>query len=325
MAYLFEQFWFEDQSRVTGVWVWPNPIGANTEAVVIAHLIDLGEGQDGVVESDFLSSHLPFAAGGLHGIGPDGSPWVLMFQIAPVSAAAAVSSQNAFWPLVDGMDRALHYNVEAQIRQTWGWTRDGLLQVYSENGIDPSLLDHWTVIDLTKGLTAEACNVGLTDIVEGKQSGCAFAGIEHDCQGDVFNDVFARWMSGNLTPSEPEPVVNSDDRDVVRADLERRDVDELRLMCQAFGYPPPFWEERESDWLVGLLLSHYCEDEDEGHRRPLPRVAKRISWRKGHLKKMPTKKLRRIYNAKIGPDYVTQKIKRGRMIKELRAAQTKAP
>ncbi len=31
----------------------------------------------------------------------------------------------------------------------------------------------------------------------------AFPDVDHDCEHDVFTDVFARWDGGHLNPEEP--------------------------------------------------------------------------------------------------------------------------
>lgn len=69
--------------------------------------------------------------------------------------------------------------------------------------MDPAHIDDWTVPDLLMGLLAECCYVPLPDIVAGRITQCAFPDVDHNCEHDVFTDVFARWDAGHLNPEEP--------------------------------------------------------------------------------------------------------------------------
>lgn len=210
MGYFFDTFWFEPGSRMTGIFTAEDRMDTSVELVAFAHKIELGADQDGSVESDFLQSHLPFGCGGFHGVGPDGHPWAVFLQVAPVSAAALVGSANPFWPAVDGMDRALHYNWEAGSRLEQGWTREDLLDVYAEQGVDRAAVEDWTVPDLLRGLLAQCCYVPLEQIVAGRLTQCAFPDLDHDCEHDVFRDVFAMWTTGQFNPEEPEPSLDDE-------------------------------------------------------------------------------------------------------------------
>ncbi len=48
------------------------------EEVAIGHLISFPDNQDAGLESDFLSSQMPFNVGGFSGLYPDGSPWMFI-------------------------------------------------------------------------------------------------------------------------------------------------------------------------------------------------------------------------------------------------------
>ena len=87
MTFFYDRFEFEQGSRLTGIWVWPWPGDPGVDNVALVSQVRLGAGQDGSLECDFLSSHLPWAAGGVHGVGPEGDPWLVVVQMAPRAAA----------------------------------------------------------------------------------------------------------------------------------------------------------------------------------------------------------------------------------------------
>lgn len=197
MSWLFDNFWFEPGSRMTGIWLWPRRGTHDTrDDVVLFSLIRLGAGQDGALESDFTSSHLPWAFGGIHGVGPDGSPWLLVAQVAPQPAADLVRSSNSWWPLVDSMDRALHFNAEASVSADHGLTLEQVLDIYYAQRIPPLFVDDWSTTELVSGLLAECTGIPLDAIVTGRVTGCSVGDVPHDCQGDTFVDAFAAWTQG---------------------------------------------------------------------------------------------------------------------------------
>lgn len=212
MTFFYDRFWFEPGSRLTGVWLWPWPGGDSGEWVALVSHVRLGSGQDGGLESDFLCSHLPWAFGGFHGVGPGGDPWLVVIQAAPARAARELAgSENRWWPMVDGLDRALRWSGEADVASDLGLTRDGLVSIYVDTGIDRTTVDDWPVADLLAGLLAECAYVPLARIVTGRLTGCAFPDVEHDCEHDVFRDVFAAWALGRIAvpeagdePGQPE-------------------------------------------------------------------------------------------------------------------------
>lgn len=201
MGYLFNALPFEEGSRMTGIW----DAGVNWEAgdlcVCITKVV-LGRGQDGVVESGFLGAHLPYHFGGFHGVGPDGSPWTVMVQVAPAGAAERVGAASPFWPMIDGLDRALRLNPEAWIEASIEIDDSQLLGMYDLQSVAPELLVDWTVGESIRGLLAECCNVPLEQIAAGRLTQCAFPDRPHECQHDVFSDVFALWATMALNPEE---------------------------------------------------------------------------------------------------------------------------
>lgn len=199
MGYFFDTLPFEAGSRLTGVWTAGADLGTADELIATASLVRLGRLQHDVVESDFLGAHVPFHLGGFHGMGPDGWPWTVMLQLAPVSAAALVDA-DPFWPMVDGLSRALALNGEATLVEHHEITHDDVMDIYLDDGVQAWGIDEWNLRDLMLGLLAECCYVPLQQIVLGRLTQCAFPGVVHDCQHDVFGDVFAMWASGQLVP-----------------------------------------------------------------------------------------------------------------------------
>ncbi len=195
MGYLFDTFAFESGSRMTGVWK-AKPLEREGELFALASLVELGRDQHDVLESDFLGAHMPFHFGGFHGVGPDGHPWAVMLQVAP--ASAGLLGVDPYWPMLDGLDRAWHYNREATVLVNDFLSRPGLLRVYARAGVAASAVKEWDVGDLMLGLLAECCGVTLHQIALGRVSQCAFPDLDHECEHDVFDDVFARWGSGHL-------------------------------------------------------------------------------------------------------------------------------
>lgn len=205
MGYLFTAVRFPQFSRMTGIWTnsWTDqPTGPE---VAVGHLVDLAPDQDPVVESDFLSSHLPFHVGGFHGVYPDGRGFVLMLAKSPADVARLVGAGDAHWPMDAAMGRALGYCDGAVLSQELRWTREDLVTVYRRRcGLGRKQLADWSVAELLWGLLAECCYVDLRAVVVGRASGCAFPDTTHPCQHDVFADVFTRWDAGLLqSPDAP--------------------------------------------------------------------------------------------------------------------------
>ncbi len=196
MGYLFDQLHFPDESRMTGVWIHRDldePVG---EEIALGQLLALRADQDPVVEADFLSSHAPYTVGGLHGVYPDGSGWVFLIQKAPVAAYELVGAADPWWPMIDGLARALDQTPDASTRAHVAWTRDGLLQACVEQGAPWNTIADWPTSRLLWGLLAESCSVKMRDIAQAWPDGCVFGDDEHDCAGDVFTEVFSRWSAG---------------------------------------------------------------------------------------------------------------------------------
>ena len=204
VGYLFDAFDFEPGSRMTGLWHAGVGYNEGEPPVAMASLVQFGPDQHDELESDFFASHLPYHFGGFHGVGPDGHPWAVMLQVAPISAA--LLGGDPYWPMLDGLDRAWHYNWEATVLANRCLDHADLVRAYVDRGVDASQVNHWETHDLMFGLLAECCYVPLKQIVAGSVAQCAFPGTDHECFHDVFDDVFALWEAGRLwSPESPLP------------------------------------------------------------------------------------------------------------------------
>ncbi|MDO8306844.1 MAG: hypothetical protein Q7V58_00610 [Actinomycetota bacterium] len=235
MRYYFDRLPFPADSRLTGIWAGRRVTQALEGVVVTGHLIRLPGYQDGEIESDFLSSHLHLSAGGFHGLYPDGTPWVFLIQIAPEGLGSLVGIDDPHWAPRDSLQRALRFNHEAEVVDEDLLDRERLLAVYAWAGVGPDDVALWPVSDLVKGLMAECCYVDLDDVVAGYAAGCAFPGVEHDCQADVFSDVFAAWAQGRLADLVPQAEDDDDDEWVTLAEIRRWPRAELEAIAHEYG------------------------------------------------------------------------------------------
>lgn len=215
MGALFDLLPLQPRSRMTGVWRSRVSDYGTQELHAMAHFIWLGEGQDPDVEWDFLGSHLPFNVGGVTGMGPDGGPWMVLIQVAPVVGSVDETVEL----LTEAMSRALDFNPGAWVGDSFAWSADDLRELYAEQCVDAGDVLDWGVVDLVSGLLAECCNVELTQIVSGRVAQCAFPDDEHECTHDVFTDVFSRWVTGALMIDESALDDDWDDDDDEEAEV----------------------------------------------------------------------------------------------------------
>lgn len=205
MTFIYDRFWFDNGSRLTGVWLWPWQGDADhDDLVALVSQVYLGDGQDAALEADFLCSHLPWAFGGIHGVGPEGDPWLIVIQVVPAAASEVAGRDNSWWPVEDGLERALSHNPDATSGSRQILTRQLLTRAYVGARVDQEDLADWTTTELITGLLAECAYVPLREIVAGRVTGCAFPDAFHECEHDVFRDVFAAWARGLLADRIPE-------------------------------------------------------------------------------------------------------------------------
>lgn len=271
MGALFELLPLEPRSRMTGVFTARVADFGNHPVHALGHMIWLGEGQDPDLEWDFLGSHLLFHVGGVTGMGPDGSPWMCIIQLAPTAG----SGDGAVEIMSEAMDRALEFNPAAWVGETFAWSMDELIETYEGQGVDADDIDDWGMAELVFGLLAECCNVELTQIVAGRVAQCAFPGDEHECTHDVFTDVFSRWVTGDLMIDESTLDDDEDDADeaeeededgrFTREELLEYTLPDLRDLAREVGFKP--WQIAacgdDLGELADLLLSVYEPDYED--------------------------------------------------------------
>lgn len=198
MAVFFNLLPLEPRSRMTGVWTSRVPDYGNNSLHMCGHFIMLGAGQDADVEWDFIGSHLPFHSGGLTGVGPGGTPWVFIIQVAPDLGDPDAAVDR----MTDAVSRVLDFNPEAWLGETVSLTREELVSAFADAFVDEDDVADWSFAELVFGLLAECCSVDLPQIAVGRVGQCAFPDDEHECTHEVFTDVFARWMTGALMIDE---------------------------------------------------------------------------------------------------------------------------
>ena len=202
MPYLFELLGLEADSPMTGVWAAQHTDVGDGQLLAYGHLLSLDADHDGAEQSELLAAHLTFHVGGFRGVGPDGRPWVYLAQVAPASEADWVESVDPYSPMVDAMDRALRYNLGAELISSGGWSHADLVDVYGARGIDPERVAGWTVRELMVGLVAECCDVSLAELVAAQERVRRLPDEERAQTPDVFADAVARWSRLAASPTE---------------------------------------------------------------------------------------------------------------------------
>jgi hypothetical protein len=218
-------------SRMTGVMTSREQASGDSDVVLLAG-IDLGPEQDPAVEWDAIGSHLPHLIGGFQGRYPDGSGWIVVIQKSPEHLVSDVTvggrpgegfddyvESTGELAMVDGLMRALWFNHEASLTGAdsggprivhegfaeggdFLWTLSDLRSAYAVRGVGLEEIADWSVLQLVHGLLAEGCGVPLAQIVQGNEAGCAFPDTVHECEHDVFRDVFVAWQQGRIRIDE---------------------------------------------------------------------------------------------------------------------------
>lgn len=196
MAFLFDIAPLPSGCRHTFVWDDRRRGHERTGQTVTAHFVVLPGDQHADIESDFVSSHLPFSIGGVAGTFPDGSPWLLVLQLAASPPERPWFRSEELRVLDQAMRRIEDLNPGAEADEPEAWSRDELVAVYESRDVNPLQLQLWSTAELVAGLLAECCGTPLVTVADGFLSGCAFPDLAHPCEQDVFLDVFARWQGG---------------------------------------------------------------------------------------------------------------------------------
>ena len=195
VSVLAESFPFQEGARKTGIWSESNPAVSGTENLVGFYFIQIPSDQDVELEAYFLSPFLPFEVGGLYGNSPDGSQWIIFAMVGPsYKEFDGLMAESPLSNFQESLDRALSFNLEAHALADRLFSHEELMGVYTERVKNASLAD-WPTSDLALGLIAEICDVPLEQIVAGYSRNCAYPDADHECQSNVFLDVFASWQS----------------------------------------------------------------------------------------------------------------------------------
>lgn len=194
MSFFTDPIPFSDGTRMTGVWTKARLESVDEEHLVSVHLIELPPDQDSELESTFLSAFLPFRTGGFYIVDEHDRKKLIVIQHCPCDQGSMRAVFTDAAEILKGsLARALEYNPDAWVGWEQFFTRAELLRGYDKHGWPGGLAESWTTTELVHGLLAEMCDVELSDIVLGREKHCAFPDEVHECENDVFLDVFAHW------------------------------------------------------------------------------------------------------------------------------------
>lgn len=194
MSFLAKSLPFESETRMTYVWTKSREEDQTKKSLVTVHLILIDEYQDCDVESTIITRFLPFHTGGFSGVDRHGRPWIVIIQHAQFDNSSKLAqSEGPFWALQNSLERALQHSPSARVMVENRYSRDELLDIYAFDGLPTGRAFSWSTAELIYGLLAEICDVPLAHVVNGYSNQCAFPNIEHECENNVFSDVFARW------------------------------------------------------------------------------------------------------------------------------------
>lgn len=195
MSFLANSLPFESETRMTYVWTKSRDEEQTKNSLVTVHLILIDEYQDCDVESTIITRFLPFHTGGFSGVDRHGRPWMVVIQHSQYDDSSKLAQkQGPFWALQNSLERALQHSPSARVMVENRYTRDELLEIYEFDGLSTGRTFTWSTAELIYGLLAELCDVPLPHVVNGYAIQCAFPNIEHECENNVFSDVFSRWM-----------------------------------------------------------------------------------------------------------------------------------
>lgn len=197
MAYFWDKLGFLEGGRFTALQYmslrrWPDEL--EPDVVILGQFLWLPTGQHVDVETDFLASHLPYHSAIFGGVDREEDPWVFSLQTVPASMVRQARGAGAdpYEAMREAMGNALTYNRHAHVAIEVEWTRPDLLAIYRHRGVDAWRLDGWRIDELLRGLLAELTGVPLLDVACGYPE-CFFPRHPHECQHDVFADVFTAW------------------------------------------------------------------------------------------------------------------------------------
>ena len=194
MSVLTKEFFYQEGSRLTGVWLESQPAVKGSGNLAGFYFIDIPSDQHVELEATFLGPFLPFKVGGMYGNNPDGSQWIVFALVGPYyEGPFGDIDEGVLENFLESLDRALSFNAEAEASADRVYRHEELIELYTNAGIDAASVD-WPTNDLVNGLLAEMCGASLQQIASGYKQKCAFPGVEHECESNVFLDIFASWQ-----------------------------------------------------------------------------------------------------------------------------------
>lgn len=188
-------FFTPEGKRLTGIYRLGQGAHFTSEPIAVSHHIRFDEQAQGDVETSLLTSHLPFCSVAAHGVDERRWPWAIVTQILPLYADTEIAAP---WDPVEvareEINSAILHLENADILGESIANRPQLVMLFKSRGVDGSLLDDWTIPELSLAGIAELANAPLPQLAAGRLTGCAFPDIPHDCPKDVFDCAFSRWQ-----------------------------------------------------------------------------------------------------------------------------------
>ncbi len=204
MALLMSKFEWPEGTSLRGVWSSKLDLPESEEFPLLgcAYYIRLSGDSDPFMEATNFEAFLPLCAGGVHGTFPNGSYCMVLFQVEPADSAYELFGITEESDLLEReLQRVPFLEAIGVVDDRWYFDTDELrfdLSAYVSLKQAKLILD-WTMFELIKALQTQLCSVTLKQVVTGRITQCAYPDLDHDCQHDVFDDVFAHW--GNKMPS----------------------------------------------------------------------------------------------------------------------------
>jgi len=198
MAVLLEKFDWREGPSLRGVWSSPLAMQESEEDPLqgCAYFIRLDSDSDPFMESTNFSAFLPLCVGGVHGAFADGDYWMVLFQVVPEYLCYELFSVHDYSSLLERqLQRVPDLKAIGSVDERWYFDADEIRWDLSEfvSVKVGKLMQDWTIFELIQAAQAQLCNVPLKEIVRGRITQCAYPNTDHDCQHDVFRDVFAQW------------------------------------------------------------------------------------------------------------------------------------
>jgi len=204
MALLMSKFKWPEGTSLRGVWSSKLDLPQSEESPLLgcAYYIRLSGDADPFMEATNFEAFLPLCAGGVHGAFPNGSYWMVTFQVKPTDSAYALLGITEESDLLERqLQRVPFLKAIGVVDDRW-YSDSGDLRSDLSKYVTPKLakfMQDWTIFELIEALQTQLCSVTLKQVVTGRITQCAYPNLDHDCQHDLFVDVFAHWQNNALS------------------------------------------------------------------------------------------------------------------------------